>query len=33
MKNDSMLKKYIYNGTEYDTSDDTGFKDSDSISI
>ena len=33
MKNDSMLKTYIYNGKTYDTSDDTGFKDSEGISI
>lgn len=33
MKNDSMLKNYIYNGKTYDTSDDTGFKDSQSTSI
>lgn len=33
MKNDSILKKYIYNGKVYDISDNEGFKDSDSISI
>lgn len=33
MENDSMLNKYIYNGTEYDASDDTGFKQNNSLSI
>lgn len=33
MKNDSMLKKYIYNDKVYDTTDDIGFKDSSSIQI
>lgn len=33
MKNDSILKSYIYNGEIYKVSDDTGFKDSSSTSI
>lgn len=33
MKNDSMLASYIYNGKTYNTDDDTGFKDNDSLSI
>ncbi len=33
MKNDSMLKKYIYNGETYDTSDNTGFKECKTVSI
>lgn len=33
MKNDAILKSYIYNENIYDISDDTGFKDSESVSI
>ena len=33
MKNDAILKSYIYNENIYDVSDNTGFKDSDSVSI
>ena len=33
MKNDAILKSYIYNGEVYEIEDNTGFKDSDSISI
>lgn len=33
MKNDAVLKSYIYNGEVYGIEDDRGFKDSSSISI
>ena len=33
MKNDAILKNYIYNENIYDVSDSTGFKDSETISI
>lgn len=33
MKNDAILNSYIYNENIYDISDDTGFKDSESVSI
>lgn len=33
MKNDAILKSYIYNGKTYDVSDNEGFKESDSTSI